>query len=76
MKAEVEAVITWRVISCFVAHGNAWRQRRRLEVAARHDQEAAPQVGPEHWRHGLQAAGKPLAPFTEQPERDVSGPGG
>ena len=70
--AEVETENVGRVNSCFVAQANAWRQRRRFEVAARHDQEAAPQVGPEHRRHGLQAAGKPLAPFTEQPEAPVS----
>jgi len=48
----VETEIKGRVNSCFVAQANAWRQRRRFEVAARHDQEGAPQIGPEHWNIG------------------------
>jgi len=47
--AEEETENVGRVNSCFVAQANAWRQRRRFEVAARHDQEGAPQIGPEHW---------------------------
>ena len=53
-----------RVNCCFVAQANAWRQRRRFEVAARHDQEGAPQIGPEHWNIGTLATCMFIGPLA------------
>jgi hypothetical protein len=37
------------MVSLLRRPSNAWQQRRRYVMSARHHQAAAPQVGPEHW---------------------------
>ena len=51
---------------------NTWRQRRRYVMSARHHQEAAPQVGPEHWMPAPEVIELPRAQATQHPEAPVA----